>query len=739
MYLIRIRELASYCILKIVQSRELIYMESMAAAAVPSVMINLKALSHYNYEHWRFRVKTYLLAEDLWDLIEGKNEHPKPEDKDWSKRNAKALHAIHISCGDDSESSITGMKTAREAWNKLEEKFGPKKSVPALLHSEENSEVDSNDDNDGDADLVEVHESDETYGSFFDDVGAGRWEAVKEFIRQHPEAVRVMQKGLTAKGLTALSRAVIQEDVDGVKELLLFIKETDLKILEDALHMATNPIKWDTDENTEIMKCIVEKNKKLLVRSIEPYRLIPLSNAVLFNKRKMADYLYSVTSVENLNERDGAYLLSQNLKEKRLDKSLELLRGNPSLGIARDFLAESPLYQLANTHADVGLFLNASQLGIWERWIYNCIYIPSTPNIRDVSIDVQNEEKNQKHLNRKGINRAYQMKLLHHQALEILDRMCEPLRKVKLKVAQKMLVEKALFKAVERGHAPIISHILKSDPSFWRITNEHEKTIFRLAAEHRQDNIFSLLNEFEKENRKYIVGMQDKFGDNMLHAVGKLSQLTQIDHIRGAALQMQKELQWFKKVEGMASPEDVDRTNSDGRTPREVFSMNHRDLVGAGEKAMKETAYSSSFVGALIITIMFATVVTVPGGIKGDTGIPIYLDTKAFQIFIVANVISLCCSTTSVLASLGILTSRFAEKDFLISLPTKLIIGLLTLFISIAGMMIAFSSAIVTMLPEKLSIVIPSIALACVPIASFLWMEGKVLIEIISSTFGYSI
>ncbi|XP_062005803.1 ankyrin repeat-containing protein NPR4-like [Rosa rugosa] len=102
--------------------------------------------------------------------------------------------------------------------------------------------------------------------------------------------------------------------------------------------------------------------------------------------------------------------------------------------------------------------------------------------------------------------------------------------------------------------------------------------------------------------------------------------------------------------------------------------MNHRDMVEAGEKSMKETATSSSaLVATLIITIMFAAAVTVPGGIKGETGIPIYVNTKAFRIFMVADVISLCSSTTSVMVFLGILTSRFAEDDFLTSLPTKLI------------------------------------------------------------------
>ncbi|KAI5343896.1 hypothetical protein L3X38_011772 [Prunus dulcis] len=102
---------------------------------------------------------------------------------------------------------------------------------------------------------------------------------------------------------------------------------------------------------------------------------------------------------------------------------------------------------------------------------------------------------------------------------------------------------------------------------------------------------------------------------------------------------------------------------------------------------MKETATSCTFVGAPIFTIMFASAFTVPGGNNGRTGIPMFLNKKIFMVFIVSDAISLSSSTTSVLMFLGILTSRYAEDDFLKALPTKMIIRLSTLFFSIAAMM----------------------------------------------------
>ncbi|PRQ53106.1 putative PGG domain-containing protein [Rosa chinensis] len=133
---------------------------------------------------------------------------------------------------------------------------------------------------------------------------------------------------------------------------------------------------------------------------------------------------------------------------------------------------------------------------------------------------------------------------------------------------------------------------------------------------------------------------------------------------------------------------------------------------------------------------MFAAAFTVPGGNNQDTGAPMFLKAKAFLIFIISDAISLFSSTTSVMIFLGILTSRYKEDDFLKSLPTKMILGLFTLFLSIATMMITFSAALYIMLQGKSWVIIPTILLSSVPITSFVWMQFPFFVEIFVSTYG---
>lgn len=196
----------------------------------------------------------------------------------------------------------------------------------------------------------------------------------------------------------------------------------------------------------------------------------------------------------------------------------------------------------------------------------------------------------------------------------------------------------------------------------------------------------------------------------------------------------------MQEVQYWTKPEGLDVTNhTDQLPPHAVFTRYHKELMKEGEQSMKETATSCTVVGALIVTMMFAAAFTVPGGNKGDTGAPIFLEANAFMLFIISDAISLFSSTTSVMVFLGILTSRYKEDDFLKSLPSKMIIGLFTLFLSIATMMIAFSAALYIMLNGKSWIVIPIILLSGVPITSFVWMQFPFFVEIFISTYGADI
>ncbi|GLT33971.1 hypothetical protein SLA2020_085210 [Shorea laevis] len=255
-----------------------------------------------------------------------------------------------------------------------------------------------------------------------------------------------------------------------------------------------------------------------------------------------------------------------------------------------------------------------------------------------------------------------------------------------------------------------------------------------IAIKHRQENIFNLLCGTHEEWRFRILNDTDENDNNMLHVAGEIAPPSQLARISGTALQMQRELQWFKEVERIVPEWCKEYKNGNDETPYEVFSNSHEKLVKEGEKWMRDTASSFIIVGTLIITIMFAAAFTLPGGNAQD-GFPNFLGKRSFMIFIISDAISFFAASTAVLMFLGILTSRFAQEDFLESLPKKLITGLSTLFISVAAMTVSFSASLLTILQDRWWAIIPIIMMGSIPVTIFVWLQFPFLVEIIISTY----
>lgn len=143
-----------------------------------------------------------------------------------------------------------------------------------------------------------------------------------------------------------------------------------------------------------------------------------------------------------------------------------------------------------------------------------------------------------------GINRIYQMKLNHVRSLEILSCMCKVIKDLESEKVK--FVETAIFQAAERGLFEFITHIFRADPNLHDINDEKGRNLFQVAVECRQEKVFNLIHGFTKDTKDVLMNRKDDDDNNMLHMVGLFSPFAQTSRIRGAALQMQKELQWFK-------------------------------------------------------------------------------------------------------------------------------------------------------------------------------------------------
>lgn len=186
----------------------------------------------------------------------------------------------------------------------------------------------------------------------------------------------------------------------------------------------------------------------------------------------------------------------------------------------------------------------------------------------------------------------------------------------------------------------------------------------------------------------------------------------------------------------MIPPQYRQRKNRGGETPQDLFTKKHANLVNKGEDWMKNTASQCMVVATLITTIVFAAAFTLPGGYNQNKGIPFFRKEPSLIIFVISDAVSLISSSTSILMFLSILTSRYAERDFLESLPKKLMFGLATLFLSIVTMMVAFSASFFVLYDKKVEWVpITITGLAGMPVVLFAILQFRLLGDVFYSTY----
>ncbi|KAI3701588.1 hypothetical protein L6452_26777 [Arctium lappa] len=294
---------------------------------------------------------------------------------------------------------------------------------------------------------------------------------------------------------------------------------------------------------------------------------------------------------------------------------------------------------------------------------------------------------------------------------------------------------KPILEAARQNAYQVFDEILSRSPDVIQSTDENGYDFIQLAVIHRSEKIYNLIYQIGERKNHYGT-FKDSSENNILHLVGRLAPSHELNCRTGAALQLQRELQWREEVKTLVFPAYITEENIFKETPAMVFTREHKDLVREGEKWMKTTAESCSITAGLITTIVFAAAITVPGGSNQETGIPLFTNDIAFIIFAASDAISLFASTTALLVFLSILTARFAEQDFLISLPRRLIIGFCALLLSTTAMMVSFSAILYLVFCDKRSWMIGLICgLASIPIACFVALQFSLIVDLHRSTY----
>ncbi|KAL5538812.1 hypothetical protein UlMin_045165 [Ulmus minor] len=293
----------------------------------------------------------------------------------------------------------------------------------------------------------------------------------------------------------------------------------------------------------------------------------------------------------------------------------------------------------------------------------------------------------------------------------------------------------AILIAAKCGIVEMVKRIIDKFPVAIYDAGQERKNLLLVALENRHLKIYELL--LKKYPPKCVIFQKvDINGNTALHFAARYSDSVRSWPVPGAALQMQWEIKWLEFVEKTMPPRLFFRTNTNGETPSEIFSNDHEPLVKAGGEWLVGTATSCSVVAALIVTIAYASSTTVPRGTDSDSGKPKLRQIPTFELFAIASLAALCFSVTSLITFLSILTSRHEEKDFDKNLPRKILLGLSSLFASIAAMLVTFSAGHFLVFEDKFNYAaFPVYAVTFLPLCLFAAAQFPLYIDIFRASF----
>lgn len=528
----------------------------------------------------------------------------------------------------------------------------------------------------------------------------GNWATAEQILRQSPDWVR---KPIAKGGETALHIAAAAKNTHFVKQVVALMTTDDLALRNNAENTAL--CLAATSGVVEIAKVMVGKNNELPnVRGSQ--KMTPLHMAILLGQKKMVWYLLDVTDYNRLEDQDRINILTSSIDTDLFDVAIHILNKHPKLAVLRNWKQETALHALARKPLKSGIYYQKSMWNMLTTLGSNLAQRKSSP---ELPVELQLVQS------------------LWHEVIKEEENTVSSLIGTPWRL---------LFAAAECGNVEFLVTLIRSYPDLiWKV-DEKNRSIFHIAIMNRHEEIFKLIHELGAIKDLIAVDKEATSGNNMLHLAGSLPPSDRLNCVSGAALQMQRELLWFEAVKNVVSLEYAEAKNKNHKTPRALFTESHEQLRAKGEEWMKKTADSCALVASLIATMVFSAAFQLPGGTNSESGAPVLVDRPLFMVFAVCNAISLFSSSASILVFLSVLTSRYAEHDFLRSLPLKLMFGLTTLFVSIATMVAAFTTTFFLTFRKGVSwIPIPIAVFASVPITLFASQQFPLLIDIYRSTY----
>ncbi|VVA36573.1 PREDICTED: ankyrin [Prunus dulcis] len=377
----------------------------------------------------------------------------------------------------------------------------------------------------------------------------GDWKSAKKIINKDKTIVRAC---ITKGWHTVLHVAAGAKRVYFVKKLLKLLDEQDL-ILQDqngntafcfAVAAGTLPV----------AHMMIRKNPRVPeIRGGK--QMTPLYLAALFGHDETASYLYpKLIKLVDEWERVGIFFTCIN--NDLYELALKMVHGYPELVVARDPNSETALHLLARKPSALAF----KSSGIWKCFAYSCT-------------------------NRGRLKRTPGLQLLKRLWEEIMWQSDRTVTDVIRKPSH------VLFMATKLGNLEFVAELIGSYPDLIWETDDCNRSLFHVAVMYHHARIFNLVHKLGLY-KDFVLSFKDDKKSNILHLAAQLAPPHQSNMVPKPALQMQRDLLWFKEVKKVVPPLYLETKNSEGKTPRDIFHEQHKGLLENGESGVKSGVHA---------------------------------------------------------------------------------------------------------------------------------------------------
>ncbi|KAE9448851.1 hypothetical protein C3L33_19254, partial [Rhododendron williamsianum] len=400
----------------------------------------------------------------------------------------------------------------------------------------------------------------------------GDWETAKKFFDQDPDAITAP---ITRELETALYMATGSGPaaINFVAELLKLMPAEALAQRDIAGH---NPLHLGACVgNKAATVLLLEKNPGLLSMR-EGRGWLPVHFAAIHAKKKTLSYLLKVTFEDDEAMRTLFVSPDGSTEPSGTDLLIDVITSGFYADLALDLVHRHPQLATSLTPKD-----NDSGLGAIARKLENYAEDPS-------GVEIENPVNNkqlpvQKYQWARFIGKAFPMtavnsfllntviqksqavlwkvfallvpqvkrireqKQMHQHALQLVRYLVKEIVILNDLSMYDSLETKVVVNAARLGIHEVVEEIVESIPKLAWARDSECRSIYQRAVMERHENVFNLI--YQMSDHKHTVSMSiDESGNNILHIAGQLAPLYKLNLVSGAALQMQRELQWFKAI-----------------------------------------------------------------------------------------------------------------------------------------------------------------------------------------------